>query len=737
MQDPMYDILQKYFGYTTFYPLQEEIIREALKRRDIFVLMPTGGGKSLCYQLPAMIFEGITIVFSPLIALMKDQVDGLLADGIPAVFINSSLSYEEIAKRRRDLCSNAIKILYIAPERLVMPEFLQFLQGLKVSLFAIDESHCISEWGHDFRPEYRQLKTLKEKFPDVPVMALTATAPPRVQEDIISHLRLPECRVFKASFNRKNLYYQIRPKEHPYHQILQYLETRRAVLFSLRSMQAMPLSEAKNDSGIIYCQSRKTADSLAASLQSDGYRALPYHAGLTPEVRNENQERFIRDDVEIIVATIAFGMGIDKPNVRYVIHYDLPKSIEGYYQETGRAGRDGLRSDCILFFSYGDKFKIEHFIEQKEDEKDREAAYRQLRELVQYCESHVCRRRVLLAYFGERYEDPNCGHCDVCVEPRERFDGTIAAQKILSCVYRTGERFGAQYIVDVLQGSESQKILQNRHDTLKTYGVGKEYSKPQWQSFIRELIQLGYVDLSGDKYPVLKLNEKSRKVLSQKEQVFLTKPEEPRLVQKPDADDRYDRELFELLRALRKTLADQEGVPPYVIFHDTTLKEMSIYYPQNLSDLHRISGVGERKADKYGELILQEIIRYCEQHKIKPMPVADKRFESPVKQPRSSTILTTLELCKENLSIGEMAKRRGLSVTTIVSHLEKLIINDGAGEAISVDCFVSPEKQERIKQAYKELGTYLLTPVKERLGEEYSYEELRLIRATMARKGEE
>ena len=733
----MYDILQKYFGYTTFYPLQEEIIREALKRRDIFVLMPTGGGKSLCYQLPAMIFEGITIVFSPLIALMKDQVDGLLADGIPAVFINSSLSYEEIAKRRRDLSSSAIKILYIAPERLVMPEFLQFLQGLKVSLFAIDESHCISEWGHDFRPEYRQLKTLKEKFPDVPVMALTATATPRVQEDIISHLRLPECRVFKAIFNRKNLYYQIRPKEHPYHQILQYLETRRAVLFSLRSMQAMPLSEAKNDSGIIYCQSRKTADSLAASLQSDGYRALPYHAGLTPEVRNENQERFIRDDVEIIVATIAFGMGINKPNVRYVIHYDLPKSIEGYYQETGRAGRDGLRSDCILFFSYGDKFKIEHFIEQKEDEKDREAAYRQLRELVQYCESHVCRRRVLLAYFGERYEDPNCGHCDVCVEPRERFDGTIAAQKILSCVYRTGERFGAQYIVDVLQGSESQKILQNRHDTLKTYGVGKEYSKPQWQSFIRELIQLGYVDLSGDKYPVLKLNEKSRKVLSQKEQVFLTKPEEPRLVQKPDADDRYDRELFELLRALRKTLADQEGVPPYVIFHDTTLKEMSIYYPQNLSDLHRISGVGERKADKYGELILQEIIRYCEQHQIKPMPVADKRFESPVKQPRSSTILTTLELCKENLSIGEMAKRRGLSVTTIVSHLEKLIINGGAGEAISVDCFVSPEKQERIKQAYKELGMHFLTPVKERLGEEYSYEELRLIRATMARKGEE
>lgn len=713
----MYDILQKYFGYTSFYPLQEEIIQEALERRDIFVLMPTGGGKSLCYQLPAMIFEGITIVISPLIALMKDQVDGLLADGIPATFINSSLSYHEIAQRRRSLSSNAIKILYIAPERLVMPEFLQFLQRLKVSLFAIDESHCISEWGHDFRPEYRQLNILKKKFPDVPVMALTATATPRVQEDIISHLRLSGCRVFKASFNRKNLYYQVRPKEHPYHQILRYLETRR------------------NDSGIIYCQSRKTADSLAASLRSDGYRALPYHAGLGPEARNENQERFIRDDVEIIVATIAFGMGIDKPNVRYVIHYDLPKSIEGYYQETGRAGRDGLKSDCILFFSYGDKFKIEHFIEQKEDEKERQAAYRQLRELVQYAESNVCRRKLLLAYFGERYEEPNCGHCDVCVEPRERFDGTIAAQKILSCVYRTGERFGIQYIIDVLLGSKNQKILQNRHDTLKTYGVGKEYSKTQWQSFIRELIQLGYVDLFGDKYPILRLNEKSRKVLSHNEQVFLTKPEEPLLVQKPDADDRYDRELFGRLKALRKTLADQEGVPPYVIFHDTTLKEMSIHYPQTLSDLHRISGVGERKAEKYGEMFLQEIIRYCRQHKIKPVPVAAKHFETPARQPKTSTILATFELCKENLSIEEMAKMRGLSITTIVSHLEKLIVNGGAGESISVDRFVSPEKQERIRQTFKEIGTTLLTPVKERLGEEYSYEDLRLVRATMARSG--
>src|SRR3990172_2657141 len=419
----------------------------------------------------------------------------------------------------------------------MMPEFLQFLQGLKVSLFAIDESHCISEWGHDFRPEYRQLNVLKEKFPGVPVMALTATATPVVQEDIIIQLKLSGCRIFKASFNRKNLYYQIRPKQNPYHQLLQYLEDR------------------KTDSGIIYCQSRKTVESISGSLQAEGYRSLPYHAGLTSEIRTENQERFICDDVEIIVATIAFGMGIDKPNVRYVIHYDLPKSIEGYYQETGRAGRDGLKSDCILFFSYSDKFKIEYFIDQKTDEKEKQSAYKQLREIIAYCEGKVCRRRTLLAYFGEIFDEPNCCNCDTCIEPKERFDGTIAAQKILSCIYRTGERFGITYVADVLTGSKNQKILKNSHDTIKTYGIGKEYHKAQWQSFIRELIQLGYLKLDGDKYPVLKLNEKSRSVLLRNEKVSLAKPEEAPHIFKAEGGEDYDRTLFEQLRVLRKTMA--------------------------------------------------------------------------------------------------------------------------------------------------------------------------------------
>lgn len=601
----MLETLQKYFGYKTFYPLQEDIIREVLGHNDVFVLMPTGGGKSLCYQLPALLFDGLTIVISPLIALMKDQVDGLVADGISATFINSSLNYREIDVRKQDLINKKIKILYIAPERLFMPEFLQFLQRLNVSMFAIDESHCISEWGHDFRPEYRQLNMLKEKFPGIPAMALTATATPVVRKDIVSQLRLQNCKVFNASFNRENLYYQIRPKDNTFRQLLHYLE------------------ERKRDSGIIYCQSRKSVEELAERLQAKGFRALPYHAGLTSETRSRNQERFIHDDAEIIVATIAFGMGIDKPDVRYVIHYDLPRSIEGYYQETGRAGRDGLKSECILFFSYADKFKIEHFIEQKSDEKEKQSAYRQLREIIAYCESNVCRRRVLLAYFGEDFDKPGCGNCDICLDPKEQFDGTIAAQKILSCVYRTRERFGIIYVADVLTGSRNQKIMENGHDTIKTYGVGKEYSRTQWLSFIRELIQLEYLKLDGDNYPVLKLNEKSRAVLFNNEKVYLTKPEErienrkdERSNKKPDnekakdLDMDYDRTLFERLRTLRKTLADNEQIPPYVIFHDTALKEMSIYCPVSLDDFRKIKGVGEQKLQKYGEIFIKEISSY-------------------------------------------------------------------------------------------------------------------------------
>lgn len=603
--------LNKYFGYTTFLPQQENIVHDILNKKDILALMPTGGGKSLCYQLPALMLDGMAVVVSPLIALMKDQVDGLVANGVPAAYINSSLSPSEIHNVKVRAERGEVKLLYAAPERLMTPEFLDFMKRLQVSLFAIDEAHCISEWGHDFRPEYRKLTTLKQSFPGVPIIALTATATGYVQDDIAQQLNMSDCVRYRASFNRKNLYYRVEPKVDAYRQLLKYLEAH------------------KRDSGIIYCHSRKRVDTLTASLQKDGYRALSYHAGMTPEDRSANQERFIKDDAEIIVATIAFGMGIDKTNVRYVIHYDLPKNIEGYYQETGRAGRDGLDSDCILFYSYADKAKIEYFIRQKPDQKETDIAYKKLGEMTGYAEGSTCRRKVLLGYFGEDFEDENCGACDVCLEPREKFDGTIAAQKVLSCVHRSGGSFGINHIIDILLGAKNQKVLERNHDTLSTYGIGKEYSKRQWQLIIRELVHLGVLTLEGDRYPVLRLNEKSRDVLLNEERVLLTKPAaEPEKMRSKaasagraadaaaniagaGADVTFDQDLFEILRNLRKTLADEEGLPPYIIFHDKTLKEMATYFPADTSALSGISGVGEVKLKKYGDKFLEKITEYC------------------------------------------------------------------------------------------------------------------------------
>jgi ATP-dependent DNA helicase RecQ len=586
--------LHQYFGYTNFLPLQEAIIRDVLDRKDVLVLMPTGGGKSLCYQLPALLLDGLTVVVSPLIALMKDQVDGLLSNGISAVYINSSLTFSEIRKIMGMVERGDVKILYLAPERLMVQGFLEFLKGLPIRLFAVDEAHCISEWGHDFRPEYRQLQALKENFPSTPLIALTATATRDVQDDIARQLNMTQCTRYQASFNRKNLYYRIEPKVHPYQQLLKQLQGR------------------KKESGIIYCQSRKMVDSLSLRLQESGYRAIPYHAGLAAAEREKNQDRFIKDDAEIIVATIAFGMGIDKPNVRYVIHYDLPKNLEGYYQETGRAGRDGLPSDCILYFGYGDKVKIEYFIGQKEDPRDRDSAYQKLRKVIEYCEANACRRRILLSYFGEDFGEPNCGRCDFCLEPRETFDGTVAAQKILSCVHRLGQGFGINHVIDVLMGSTNKKVIQKNHHTLTTYGIGKEYSKDQWQSIARELVHLGFLDIEGDTYPILRLNDKSRGVLFKGEKVSLAKPERDERKPFPGKiDDAFDRELFEILRTLRKRLADEQGVPPYIIFPDTTLKEMAGHYPSDALSLSTISGVGEKKLHRYGDLFLDAITVYC------------------------------------------------------------------------------------------------------------------------------
>ena len=460
----MHTLLKTYFGYDSFRPLQEDIISHILAKKEALVIMATGGGKSLCYQLPALKFKGLTLVISPLIALMKDQVDGLNANGIAAEFINSSLSYEAIREIQTRLKKGHIKILYVAPERLAIPEFQDFLGTLKVDLIAIDEAHCISEWGHDFRPEYRNLKSLRKNFPNVPLIALTATATSKVRTDILEQLQLGDARVFLSSFNRSNLNYQVRPKK------------------DARNELKALLKKYAGESVIIYCFSRKSTEELAAALREENFRALPYHAGLDVEKRRKTQEKFINDEVSIIVATVAFGMGIDKPNVRLVVHYDLPKSVEGYYQETGRAGRDGLPSECVLFYSYGDKIKHHFFINQIEDPAQRQAVAEKLARIIEYAEMQSCRRAYLLEYFGENPDillgGRNCSSCDHCLTPREEFDATDITQKILSTVIRTEERFGLSYVIDILRGHETKKVQERQHGRLPVFGIAKSKNRP-------------------------------------------------------------------------------------------------------------------------------------------------------------------------------------------------------------------------------------------------------------------
>jgi len=598
----MLEALKKYFGYTEFRPLQQEIISAILEHRDVFVLMPTGGGKSLCYQLPSILQAGLTIVVSPLISLMKDQVDSLRDYGISAAYLNSSLNHEQIAFVKTQLIKNEIKLLYVAPERLMMPAFLEFLKQLPVSLFAIDEAHCISELGHDFRPEYRQLIILKDEFAKVPIAALTATATPTVQNDIIQLLKMRQPQIFKVSFNRPNLFYRVLHKSDTYQRMVDYLK-------------AHP-----NESGIIYCQSRKTVDSLSDALVFDGFRALPYHAGLDSSARSKNQEKFIKENVDIIVATIAFGMGIDKPNVRFVIHYDLPKNLESYYQETGRAGRDGLPSDCLLFYSYGDKSKIEFFIEEKENPQEKQIAYDKLRQMISYCETPICRRKVILDYFGESYSDDNCGTCDNCLDhkdEREKFDGTIIAQKMLSCVYRLNQRFGLNYVIDVLWGANSERIFQNGHQHLSTYGIGKNIPKKRWQGFARELMQQGFLKMEGGQYPVLRLTEKSHAVLFKEEKVLLTPYLEPKSAKVQEEKLSINETLFQRLRDLRKRIADERNIPPYIIFHDRTLKEMASRVPITWSELSAIFGMGEAKLKQYGPRFLKEIVAFVQNRELR------------------------------------------------------------------------------------------------------------------------
>ena len=594
-------LLKSTFGYATFRPLQREIIEANLVGEDVFALLPTGGGKSLCFQLPALARDGLTVVVSPLIALMKDQVDALQASGVAATFLNSTLGAEESRTRLRGLHRGDYKLLYVAPERLMLAGWIENLKTWNVSCIAIDEAHCVSEWGHDFRPEYRQLAKLRTALPEVPMMALTATATGRVREDIVTHLKLRDPQTFVASFNRPNLTYRVVPKDEPAKQIINFVRKR------------------EHESGIIYCASRATAERVAESLAGRGFLARPYHAGLDAAERARNQEMFLRDDTRIICATIAFGMGINKPNVRWVIHHDLPKNIEGYYQETGRAGRDGLPGDCLLLFSPGDIAKQTHFLDEITNEQERSIARAQLRQIVHYAESSGCRRAELLQYFGETFPLNNCGACDNCAEPRESFDGTIVAQKFLSCVFRIQQasRFGAglNHVIEVLTGAKTDKITRWGHDQLSTYGIGGELSRSQWASIGRELMRLGYVGLGTGEYATLELTTEGMAVLRARTPITLTKPADDapksrRVAPRREGDIDCDEILFEKLRTLRKLLADERKVPAYIIFGDNTLRALAREYPQSLSALEGIPGIGEKKRAEFGEVFTATIAGY-------------------------------------------------------------------------------------------------------------------------------
>jgi ATP-dependent DNA helicase RecQ len=593
-----HQLLKTIFGFDSFRPLQSEIIEDFLNNRDVFALLPTGGGKSLCFQLPALVREGLTVVVSPLIALMKDQVDSLQAAGVAATFLNSTLDETDARTRLRGLYAGEYKLLYVAPERLLMPDFLARLKEWSVSALAIDEAHCISEWGHDFRPEYRRLSEVRSVLGSAPILALTATATSRVQDDIVRGLGLRDVRRYTASFNRPNLSYRVVAKDRSYQQLVSFLK------------------ERGDESGIVYGQSRRSVEQLAEKLMKDSFSARPYHAGLDPSVRSENQELFLRDEVKIICATVAFGMGINKPNVRYVVHYDLPKNIEGYYQETGRAGRDGLPSNCLLFFNAADVAKYRHFIREISDEHQRRVAESQLTQMVHFAETTECRRVSLLRYFGENFTTTNCGSCDNCVTPRGTFDGGIPARKFLACIHRIRERSGFStgvgHVIDVLMGANTERIRGWGHETLSTYGIGVELKRNQWQALARDLIRQKLVRQNEERFNVVEITGEGYEALRSQSPINLIALPEGKVAKSArqtvtSIEKDFDQTLFDKLRALRKKLADNKRVPPYIIFGDVSLREMAQRRPRTKEEFREITGVGDKKLADYGELFLSEI----------------------------------------------------------------------------------------------------------------------------------
>ncbi len=716
--NPLQAALRKYFGFESFRPLQESIIQDSMAGKDVFALLPTGGGKSLCFQLPAILRPGLTVVVSPLIALMKDQVDSLTASGVAATFLNSSLSGQEAAERIRGLNNSDYKLLYVAPERLMMPGFFEDLERWGLGLIAIDEAHCISEWGHDFRPEYRQIAALRNRFPDLPVLALTATATNRVRKDIVGQLRFQDPAVYVASFNRANLTYTVVPKSGASGQIVEFIKAR------------------KGESGIVYCQSRKGTENMAAVLRSEGVAALHYHAGLQPEERARTQDAFIRDEVGVVCATIAFGMGIDKPNVRFVIHHDIPKNIESYYQETGRAGRDGLPSDCLLLFSPGDRVKHMRFIDEKEDENERAVARDQLEMMVHYAETARCRRVDLLEYFGETYEEENCGSCDNCLTPRETWEATTSAKKFLASVFRVRQKsgfdVGVTHIVEILCGAKTEKIRKFGHDQLSTYGIGSEHPRKEWAAIGRDLVRMKYLVQDPDRFNTLSLTPEGLAFLKDEDaSLELARAlvvEEDKKSQHRSGEIECDEELFAVLRTLRKELADDKGVPPYVIFSDVSLRLMAARYPETESQFSLIQGVGEQKLREYAQPFTDAISAFLAVNPKKEftVPAAPAKRPKAARQGKSASMLQTVERFRHGLALEDIAEERGMAISTVCGHIASAIEH---GERFDVSSLIGEEERVEITAVFREKGCAALGPVKEALDHRFSWEQLKICRA--------
>jgi len=711
----IHDYLKKYFGFDTFKGNQEPIIRNVLAGRDTFVLMPTGGGKSLCYQLPAVMKKGIAIVISPLIALMKNQVDAMRnfsTDDDVAHFLNSSLTKTEIAKVKKDVLSGRAKLLYVAPESLTKEENIEFLKNIDISFYAIDEAHCISEWGHDFRPEYRRIRPIIDMIGRSPIIALTATATPKVQHDIQKNLSILDADVFKSSFNRPNLYYEVKSKQDVTKEIIKYIKNN------------------AGKSGIIYCLSRKKVEEMAEVLKVNGIKALPYHAGMDSATRTMNQDKFLMEEADIIVATIAFGMGIDKPDVRFVIHYDIPKSLEGYYQETGRAGRDGGEGNCIAYYSYNDILKLEKFMQGKPI-AEQEIGKQLLLETVSYAESSVCRRKLLLHYFGEEYLKENCEACDNCLHPKAQFEGTEAVVSVLETILAVKEKFKADHIANILSGKVTSAIKSYKHHKIEFFGIGEDKDEKFWNMVIRQALIAKFLTKDIENYGLLKLTQQGMEFLENPTSFMLA--EDHDYADTTDEENAFgartaavDEELFSILKDLRKKLSKQKDVPPFVIFQDPSLEDMAIQYPITIDELQNVSGVGAGKAQRYGEEFIEIIKKYVEEKEIiRPLDMVVKSVVN-----KSGIKVYIIQSIDMKRALEDIAEAKGLEMPELVSEIEA-IVNSGTRINLDyyIDATIDEERQHDIYSYFREEAESdsLEDAIKE-LGNEFEEEEIRLVR---------